>query len=109
MVIKKPAIMPPRFSTCELRVRVVAFARSAVRAHLMSERRLAQLAFCSQPHMHNVLAGVRECAPELADAIGRALGVSLLDLYTVDEVRALVEESQAQRRARLEVDEELAA
>lgn len=59
--------------------------------------------------MHNVLAGVRECAPELADAIGRALGVSLFDLYTVDEVRALVDDSQARRRARAEVDRELAA
>jgi hypothetical protein len=101
--------MPPRFGACELRGRLVAFARSAVRARLISERRLAQLAFCSQPHMHNVLAGVRECAPELADAIGRALGVSLLDLYTIDEVRALIAESQAQQRARLDVETELAA
>jgi len=106
MVIEElPVITPPRFGACKLRVRLVAFARSAVRAHLISERRLAQLVLCSQPHMHNVLAGVRECAPELADAIGRALGVSLLDLYTVDEVRALLDDSQA----RHEVDQELAA
>jgi len=54
--------------------------------------------------MQNVLASVRECAPELADAIGRTLGV-LLDLYTVDEVRALIAVSQARRQARLEVFE----
>jgi hypothetical protein len=59
--------------------------------------------------MHNVLAGVRGCAPGLADAIGRAIGVTLLDLYTVDEVRALIEDSQARRRTRLEIEEDLVA
>src|SRR5947208_16493017 len=49
----------------------------------------------AKPHMHNVLTSVRECAPGLADAMGRALGLTLLDLHIVDEVRAPDDDSDA--------------
>lgn len=80
-----------------------------MRRGLISERRLAIAAGCSQPHMHHVLAGLRRYTPALADRIGRALGVTLPDLYTLAEVEALVADSLAERRIRAEVELELAA
>lgn len=57
----------------------------------LTERRLARMAGISQPHMHNVLKGVRSLTPEVADLLLASLGLSMLDMITPDEARALLE------------------
>ena len=53
----------------------------------ISERHLARLVGISQPHMHNVLKGVRFFSPEVADRVIRTFGISLLALFPREEVR----------------------
>jgi hypothetical protein len=57
----------------------------------LTERRLARMAGISQPHMHNVLKGVRSLTPEVADLLLASLGLSMLDMIAPDEARALLE------------------
>lgn len=46
----------------------------------ITERGLARLAGVSQPHMHNVLKGIRHLSPASADRILAALGFALADV-----------------------------
>lgn len=55
-------------------------ARQAVQAGEISERALARRAGLSQPHLHNVLKGVRAPSPAAADQLLRALNVSVPQL-----------------------------
>jgi transcriptional regulator with XRE-family HTH domain len=74
--------------------------QSILLAHLLqrlhngewSERRLARFVGVSQPHMHNVLSGVRLLTAGMADEILSRLGIDLLALVGRDELeRALGE------------------
>jgi transcriptional regulator with XRE-family HTH domain len=58
-------------------------ARQAVQAGEISERALARRAGLSQPHLHNVLKGVRTPSPAAADQLMRALNVSVPQLLWV--------------------------
>ena len=69
-------------------VRVVEIARAEVRSGKISERQLARLAGLSQPHLHNILKGVRVLTPHMADLILRQLHVNLLDLLEPEESAA---------------------
>ncbi len=60
--------------------RVAEEIRWRVRNGEISERGLARLAGLSQPHVHNVLKGVRVLSPESADRLLRALGLNAADL-----------------------------
>ena len=51
----------------------------------LTERRLARLTGVSQPHMHNVLKGIRMLSPGIADRILRALEMSVLDLVGAED------------------------
>ncbi len=57
--------------------RLTELARQRVRAGEVSERELARRAAISQPHMHNVLKGIRILSPEAADRLMRALNVTI--------------------------------
>ncbi len=57
--------------------------RWRVRNGEVTERGLARLAGLSQPHVHNVLKGVRLPSPESADRLLRALGLRAADLLPV--------------------------
>lgn len=46
----------------------------------LTERRLARMIGVSQPHMHNILKGIRKLPPEVADRILATLEISVLDL-----------------------------
>ena len=71
-----------------LQGRLVAAIRTRVRNGELTERRLARLTGISQPHMHNVLKGIRILSPEIADLILRELRLSLLDLLDSSELAA---------------------
>lgn len=61
----------------EFCLRVVELARQRVRSGDVSERGLARKAAISQPHMHNVLKGIRALSPVAADRLMRALNVTV--------------------------------
>lgn len=63
----------------ELHQRLIDVARERVRAGEFTERGLARIAGLSQPHMHNVLKGIRLMSPDSADRLMRALGLSIPD------------------------------
>jgi len=69
----------------ELNRRLIQYLQSRLQCGELTERRLARMAGLSQPHLHNVLKGVRRLSNELADQILRQLRISLLDLLTPEE------------------------
>jgi transcriptional regulator with XRE-family HTH domain len=68
-----------------LRMRTVSQVRARVRNGEISERGLARLTGISQPHIHNVLKGVRALSMEKADQILARLRIDLADLLIVPE------------------------
>src|SRR5215207_11421747 len=72
----------------EVRSSLVAVLRSRVRNGELTERGLARLVGVSQPHIHNVLKGVRALSPELSDQILQHLRLSLLDLIERETMEA---------------------
>ena len=70
----------------ELASRLVRYLNELVRRGEVSERGLARLAGYSQPHVHNVLHGVRALNMAMADRFLETLGISLAALFTADEL-----------------------
>lgn len=56
---------------------LIELARSRIRSGVVSERGLARQAGLSQPHLHNVLKGIRELSPQSADRLMKALDVTV--------------------------------
>ena len=54
--------------------------RERVRNGEVTERGLARMAGISQPHLHNMLKGVRGLSAEKADLLLLRLGLSVVDL-----------------------------
>lgn len=100
--------LPPTISVEELQGRVLAYARQAVLRGAISENRLAQLIGLSQPHLHHILKGKRTARPEHCDAIARALAITALDLYTLEELRSLINAAVEHTRARMHAELDLA-
>lgn len=70
----------------EIRCRLLEHLRDRIRNGEITERRLAALAGISQPHIHNVLKGVRNLSPELIDLVFKCLNCSVLDLCSLEEL-----------------------
>jgi hypothetical protein len=64
----------------DLHGKLVDLAREKVRAGQFTERGLARLCGMSQPHMHNVLKGIRSLSTNSADRLMTALGIKVPDL-----------------------------
>lgn len=62
-----------------------------------TERGLARAVGISQPHIHNVLKGVRTLSPDMGDQVISGLGLSLMELLGVDELGEALMEKQARR------------
>jgi hypothetical protein len=69
----------------ELRTRLVAVLKSRLRNGELSERRMAHLTGISQPHIHNVLKGVRILSPRAADQILCSFQLTVLDLLRPED------------------------
>jgi hypothetical protein len=69
-----------------LHSRLVDYLRSRVKSGELTERRLARLAGLSQPHLHNVLKGVRLLSAGMADTVVMNLQLSALDLVCEEEL-----------------------
>ncbi len=70
----------------DLQIRLVSYLRILVRNGEITERGLARAAGISQPHIHNVLKGIRVLSPSLSDQTMHHLGISLVDLMSLDEL-----------------------
>jgi len=64
----------------KLQTNLIEVLRSLVRNGEITERGLARITGVSQPHIHNVLKGVRELSPGLSDRILREFRLSVRDL-----------------------------
>ena len=69
-----------------LQFRLIEHVRERVRSGELTERGLARRTGISQPHVHNVLKGVRCLSMDAADLIVRELHLDLLSLVEPDEV-----------------------
>jgi len=78
----------------QLRTRFIAATRHRIHNGEFTERGLARLAGISQPHLHNILKGVRDLTPAVADALLVAMDLGLLDLVEPDELGHAVESMQ---------------
>lgn len=63
-----------------LHTRLVGVLRTRIRNGELSERGLARMVGASQPHLHNVIKGIRTLSPEMGDRILAGLGMTVLDL-----------------------------
>src|SRR6266542_5768899 len=70
-----------------LRSRLMGHLRARIQSGELTERGLARLSGISQPHIHNVLKGKKILSSDLEDQILAMLKISILDLYSVDELR----------------------
>ncbi len=67
----------PQLYITGLLERVVHLAGRSIQSGSISERALARKAHISQPHLHNVLKGIRSLSPETADRLMEALDVTV--------------------------------
>lgn len=72
----------------ELQDRLLTALRTRIRNGAITERGLARAAGVSQPHLHNVLKGVRLLTPAVADRLLLTAGLSVVDLLNRDEISA---------------------
>jgi transcriptional regulator with XRE-family HTH domain len=77
--------VPVEMSFHLLQLRVIARVQERVRRGDVTERGLARLTGISQPHLHNILKGVRALSPQMADLILQQLHIDLLDLLDPEE------------------------
>jgi hypothetical protein len=68
--------------------RLLAELRRRISNGEITERGLARSTGISQPHMHNVLKGIRLFSPAMADRVLRFLQIDLVDLLERDEILA---------------------
>ena len=70
----------------EAQHRLLAELRTKVQNGQLTEREMARLTGVSQPHIHNVLKGVRNLSPEIADRILKTFHLSVLDFSSPNEL-----------------------
>lgn len=73
--------------------RLLAYVRDRIQHGERTERGIARRIGASQPHVHNVLKGVRNLSLEMSDSILNLFHISILDLATLHEL-----ETHLQRR-----------
>ncbi|HTW65141.1 MAG TPA: helix-turn-helix transcriptional regulator [Bryobacteraceae bacterium] len=78
---------------------LLAYVRGQIRNGELTERGFARLIGISQPHVHNVLKGVRNFSPEILDLALKYLHLSLLDLVPEEQVEAHLRARRAQRHS----------
>ncbi len=83
-----------------LRSRLMEHLRTRIQNGELTERSLARLSGISQPHIHNVLKGEKILSPKLEDQILSTLKMSILDLYTLEELRAQLDRGVQMTRYR---------
>jgi len=70
----------------DAQLKLLAYVRSQIHNGELTERGFARLIGVSQPHVHNVLKGVRNLSPNVFDLTLKYLHLSMLDLVPTDEL-----------------------
>ena len=84
----------------KLRDHLIGHLRTRVQNGELTERSLARHTGISQPHIHNVLKGAKVLSPKLADRILATLKISILDLFSSDELRTHLDSGSSLNRYR---------
>lgn len=71
-----------------LQGRLIAHVQQRVQCGELTERSLARHTGISQPHLHNILKGVRALSPRMADLLLHHMHITLLDLLDAEELAA---------------------
>jgi transcriptional regulator with XRE-family HTH domain len=82
----------------DAQAKLLAYVRDRIHNGEFTERGLARLIGISQPHVHNVLKGVRNLSAEILDSILEHFQLSLLDLAAVEELEANLERRRMRER-----------
>ena len=69
-----------------LQLRLITHVQGRLQRGELTERGLARRTGISQPHLHNVLKGVRGLSPQMGDLLLRHLHITLIDLLNTDEL-----------------------
>jgi hypothetical protein len=72
----------------DAQLKLLAYVRSQIRNGELTERGFARSVGISQPHVHNVLKGVRNLSPQFFDLALKYFHLSLLDLIPIAELEA---------------------
>jgi hypothetical protein len=83
-----------------LQRRLIAHVQDRVQRGELTERGLARLTGISQPHLHNILKGVRVLSPQIGDVLLRHLHITVLDLLREEEWTARCAPDHAEFPAR---------
>ena len=82
----------------DAQAKLIARVRDRIQNGELTERGLARLIGISQPHVHNVLKGVRNLSPEIFDAILEHFQMSLLDLASLEDLDAALRKRRSPER-----------
>ncbi|MBZ5610256.1 MAG: helix-turn-helix domain-containing protein [Acidobacteriia bacterium] len=82
----------------DAQAKLLAHVRDRIRNGELTERGLARLIGVSQPHVHNVLKGVRNLSPEIFDSILQYFRMSLPDLASTEDLEASLRRRSAPER-----------
>jgi transcriptional regulator with XRE-family HTH domain len=78
---------------------LLALVRDRIQNGELTERGLARRIGISQPHVHNVLKGVRNLSPEIFDSMLEHFQMSLLDLAAAEDLEASLQGRRLAERA----------
>jgi transcriptional regulator with XRE-family HTH domain len=79
----------------QLQNRLISFVTWRIRSGEFTERALARVLGVSQPHLQNVLKGVRPLKPEFADSLLRQFEITVLDLLDLAELKEQIDSCEA--------------
>ena len=82
----------------DAQAKLLAYVRDRIHNGELTERGLARSIGISQPHVHNVLKGVRNLSPEILDSILEHFQMSLLDLPAAEDLETSLRKRRAQER-----------
>jgi len=82
----KSELFPNKLNFDELIARLRAYIRLRINSGEFTERSLARILRVSQPHLHNMLKGVRRINADFADQVMAKFGINILDLISDEEI-----------------------
>lgn len=86
---------PTKVNFEEISERLRAFIKLRINSGEFTERSLARVFAISQPHLHNMLKGVRKLNVEFSDQILNRFKISILDLISDSEIFDYLDEKNA--------------
>jgi hypothetical protein len=83
----------------DAQLKLLAFVRNQIRNGELTERGFARSVGISQPHVHNVLKGLRNLSPEFFDLALKYFHLDMLDLVPLHDLEAHLRTRRLPRRS----------